>query len=140
MPVDPMVGPDMSVFRRLLVGAAILLVTGAVALLVARSRPPSPEVPTTAEDVSSADPASVPDPVAAGEPLPDGYRPFLDRDQILPVYEPTFTTPDLVDWPDDSLVVGVSGAETAKAYPVTHLNQREMVIDVIDGSPILVSW
>jgi hypothetical protein len=37
-------------------------------------------------------------------------------------------------------VIGVAAAETAKAYPVTHLNSREMVIDSLDGIPILVSW
>jgi hypothetical protein len=38
------------------------------------------------------------------------------------------------------LIIGVSGTSEAKAYPVTHLNQREMVLDYIDGEPILVSW
>jgi hypothetical protein len=80
------------------------------------------------------------DPVTAGEELPAGYRQLLDRDQIAPIYEPTFTTPDAVDWPGDMLVIGVAGADTAKAYPVTHLNQREMVIDSLEGIPILVTW
>lgn len=87
-----------------------------------------------------AQPGETYDPVRAGEDLPDGYRPFLDRDLIKPVYEPIFATASDVDWPDDSLVIGVVGTETAKAYPVTHLNQREMVNDELDGSPILVSW
>lgn len=87
-----------------------------------------------------AEPESTYDPVRAGEELPNGYRPFLDRDLIRPVYEPTFATSTEVDWPYDSLVIGVVGTGTAKAYPVTHLNQREMVNDELDGSPILVSW
>lgn len=80
------------------------------------------------------------DPVSAGETLPAGYRRSLDRDQILPVYEPEFTSPDSVDWPPDMLVIGVAGDRTSKAYPVTHLNRREMVIDWLDDDPILVSW
>jgi len=80
------------------------------------------------------------DPVTAGESLPEGFRPLLDRDQIPPVYDPEFTSPTLVDWPPDSLVIGVANDEVAKAYPVTHLNSREMVIDSLGDTPILVSW
>jgi hypothetical protein len=87
-----------------------------------------------------ADPVETYDPVEAGEPPPDGFRQLLARDQIAPVYEPEFTSADTVDWPQDMLVVAISGASESKAYPVTHLNQREMVIDHIDGEPILVSW
>ncbi len=87
-----------------------------------------------------ADPGGTYDPVKAGEPTPDGFWQVLGRDRIAPVYEPAFTSADNVDWPQDTLVVGVSGKSESKAYPVTHLNQREMVIDYIDGEPILVSW
>ncbi len=80
------------------------------------------------------------DPVAAGEELPSGYRIGFERDQIAPVYDPSFTTADRVDWPADSLVIGVAGDTEAKAYPVTHLNSREMVIDSLEGIPILVTW
>jgi len=92
------------------------------------------------ESASPVDPDSVYDPVRAGERLPQGYRPLLGRDQIAPVYSPVFTSPDNVDWPFDSLVIGVSGEKEAKAYPVTHLNRREMVIDSLEGIPILVTW
>jgi hypothetical protein len=37
-------------------------------------------------------------------------------------------------------VIGVAGTNSAKAYPVTHLNQREMVVDSLEGIPILVTW
>lgn len=87
-----------------------------------------------------ADPDTVYDPVAAGETTPAGYRTLLDRDAIAPVYNPEFTSADGVDWPGDSLVIGVHGAKTAKAYPVTHLNSHEMVLDSLDDDPILVSW
>lgn len=86
------------------------------------------------------DPLSVYDPVRAGEEPPRTYRQLLRRDQIEPVYDPTFTDAAGVDWPDEMLVIGVEGVVTAKAYPVTHLNSHEMVIDEIDGDPILVSW
>lgn len=90
--------------------------------------------------VEPVDPNSVFDPVRAGEATPPTYRQLLGRDQIAPIYDPTFTTADDVDWPLQVLIVGVEGIETAKAYPVSHLNRHEMVIDHIDGDPILVSW
>ena len=100
--------------------------------------------PNRPEDTESlgvlADPAEVYDPVKAGETPPSGYRQLLRRDSILPVYEPQFAAAGQVDWPLDSLVIGVAGTDAAKAYPVTHLNSREMVIDSLDGIPILVSW
>ncbi len=89
---------------------------------------------------TTADPGAVYNPVAAGEELPGSYRPLLDRDQIAPVYRPVFAPGDDVDWPLDTLVIGVSEGDTAKAYPVTHLNSREMVIDSLEGIPILVTW
>jgi hypothetical protein len=91
-------------------------------------------------DAVPADPGSVYDPVKAGEPTPSSYRQLLGRDQIEPIYEPSFTSADGVDWSGEVLIVGVEGAKTTKAYPVSHLNRREMVIDHIDGDPILVSW
>ncbi len=90
--------------------------------------------------VAPVDSDSVYDPVRAGEETPRTYRQLLRRDQIEPVYDPTFTDAAGVDWPDEMLVIGVEGVVTAKAYPVTHLNSHEMVIDEIDGDPILVSW
>lgn len=80
------------------------------------------------------------DPVKAGEPTPEGYRQLLFRDAILPVYNPTFRSVSATEWSDDTLVIGVELDGEAKAYPVQFLNRREMVIDWIGGSPILVSW
>ncbi len=79
-------------------------------------------------------------PVTAGEQLPDGFRQLLPRDGIAPVYEPEFVAGPLADWPDDAQVIGVSSGAEAKAYPVSCLNRREMVIDEIAGDPILVTW
>jgi hypothetical protein len=101
----------------------------------------SADVDTSASDaVVPVDPNSVYDPVQAGEATPSTYRQLLRRDQIAPIYDPSFTTADDIDWPLDALIVGVTGAETSKAYPVSHLNRREMVIDHVDGDPILVTW
>ena len=85
-------------------------------------------------------PAGVQDPVAAGEPIPYDFRQVLPRDAILPIYNPTFKTASAADWGDDVLVIGIELDGEAKAYPVSFLNRREMVIDWIGGTPILVSW
>lgn len=90
--------------------------------------------------VELAAPNEVYDPVKAGEPLPSGFRQVVDRDQILPIYEPVFTSASQVDWPSDMLVIGVAGSDEAKAYPVAQLNRREMVVDSLEGIPILVTW
>jgi hypothetical protein len=101
----------------------------------------SADVDASASDaVDPVDPNSVYDPVRAGEETPNTYRQLLRRDQIAPIYDPSFTSADDIDWPLDALIVGVTGTETSKAYPVSYLNRREMVIDHIDGDPILVTW
>lgn len=122
--------------RTTLMGITLALVLIAVALiLIVRFMPTG-----AMSSPIRADPNATYDPVRAGEEAPEGFRQLLFRDQITPVYEPEFTTADQLDWPDDMLVVAVAGTSQSKAYPVTHLNQREMVIDYIDGEPILVSW
>ena len=123
-------------------GLIVLVMAVAVVLMRTPSQTREPPVQTAAPDVTVAgiDPSKVYDPVKAGEPTPPGYRQLLARDQILPVYDPVFTSASLVDWPAEMLVIGISGVETAKAYPVTHLNQREMVIDSLEETPLLVSW
>ena len=80
------------------------------------------------------------DPVLAGEPLPAGYRPLLRRDAIPPVYNPAFRSVGDTDWSGDTLVVGLVIDGDARAYPVSFLNRREMVIDRIANIPVLVSW
>ena len=80
------------------------------------------------------------DPVRAGEPTPDGFRQLLPRDAIAPIYNPTFRTAAETDWDPSTLVIGVELDGEAKAYPVSFLNRREMVIDWIGGTPVLVSW
>jgi hypothetical protein len=79
-------------------------------------------------------------PVTAGEALPDGFRQLLPRDAIAPIYDPAFVSADEVPWPAETQVIGVSTGDEAKAYPVSFLTRREMVLDEIGGDPILVSW
>jgi hypothetical protein len=100
---------------------------------------------TTAMDVpvpstTLPDSPALYDPRKTGEDLPPGYRLTLRRDEIKPIYSPVFIDTGKVDWPLDTLVIGVAGQTEAKAYPVTHLTSREMVNDTLDGTPILVSW
>ena len=81
------------------------------------------------------------DPTETGdEPLPEGYLRSWGRDQIAPVYNPTFLSAGEVDWPDDEVVIGVNINGQQRAYPVGFLSNRELVIDQIDDVPILVSW
>lgn len=96
--------------------------------------------PTRTEAGVRVDPGSAYNPVAAGERLPDGFRQLLPRDAIRPVYDPVFAPATAVDWPGATDVIGVVRGDEAKAYPVSFLNGRELVVDEIDGIPILVSW
>ena len=41
---------------------------------------------------------------------------------------------------EDELVIGLVIGGEARAYPVTTLNRREMVNDVVGGTPVLVTW
>jgi len=86
------------------------------------------------------DPNTIFDPVRAGEELPQGFRQLLPRDGIAPVYDPQFTLADGVDWPQESLVIGVNLEGEARAYPVGFLNRREIVNDNHRGIPTLVTW
>ena len=105
-----------------------------------------PATPQIAETTSPLvvldvpDPDSVYDPVRAGEPLPDGFRQVLGRDEIAPVYDPRFAAAAGVGWPEDSLVIGVDLEGEARAYPVGFLNRREIVNDNHRGIPTLVTW
>ena len=116
------------------------LATGAVALAAlsiwAFTDPPVDDV--AAGERAPADAAY--NPVMTGETLPEGFRQLLPRDAIAPVYEPRFVAADRTGWAPDAQVIGVVSGDEAKAYPVSFLNQREMVIDRIAGIPILVSW
>jgi hypothetical protein len=124
----------------IVLGVVFSLGVTAAFLTRATDTDPSVNVEATPEVQQAVDIATVYNPVKEGDTLPEGFRQLLDRDQIVPVYDPQYTSSDQVDWPDGMLILGVEGTETQKAYPITHLNQREMVIDELDGDPILVSW
>ena len=79
-------------------------------------------------------------PVLAGERLPDGFRQLLPRDAIRPIYDPRFAPASDIGWRPGTHVIGVSLDGEAKAYPVDHLQGRELVVDELAGIPILVSW
>lgn len=125
---------------------SILFILAAVSVAVVIADRPGTELNPVEEGVTGVDygsdviPSSVYDPYAAGEQLPAGYRQVLPRDAIRPVYQPRFTTAADIDWPDDADVIGVSIQGQAKAYPVSFLNFREMVLDELAGEPLLVSW
>ncbi|GMQ84859.1 MAG: hypothetical protein BMS9Abin07_0424 [Acidimicrobiia bacterium] len=101
----------------------------------------SPVRPNSVDGLGAlADPGATYDPVRAGEPTPKGFRQLLARDRIAPIYDPTFVPASASGWPDDALVIGIEIDGEAKAYPVSHLTSREMVIDSLAGIPILVTW
>lgn len=112
------------------------LVLGSLALAVLTIWAFAPSDANTA----AAAPGDVYNPVIAGEQLPDGFRQVLPRDAIMPIYDPQFVPAASIDWPGDTLVIGVAADGEAKAYPVSFLNGREMVVDSIAGIPILVTW
>jgi hypothetical protein len=63
------------------------------------------------------------------------------RDVIKPIYEPRYDTAAGGDWlNDDDIVLAFPSASGAFAYPVKMLNLHEIVNDVIDGVPVLVSY
>ena len=74
------------------------------------------------------------------EPLPDNYFLSWRRDQLAPVYDPTFVGATEVPWPDDEIVIGVNINGTQRAYPVGFLSNREIENDQIDDIPLLVTW
>ena len=96
--------------------------------------------PTQTTAGERVDPLSAYNPVLAGESLPADFRQILPRDAIRPIYDPAFAPADEVGWPDSTDVIGVEINGEAKAYPVDHLNGRELVVDQLGGEPILVSW
>ncbi len=68
------------------------------------------------------------------------FRQLLGRDDIPPVYEPSFVPASRSGLGRDELVIGVAVGGEARAYPVRYLRWREMVNDEVGGVPILVSW
>jgi len=65
---------------------------------------------------------------------------LLPRDGIFPIYEPEFTTAADSTFAPDELIMGLAINGDARAYPVGVLRSREMVNDVVGGTPVLVTW
>jgi hypothetical protein len=85
-------------------------------------------------------PDDIYDPEKEDDGIPDGFRQILNRDAILPVYDPKFVEGSASPWPDEELVIGVFLADEARAYPVGFLNRREAVVDLHRGIPTFVTW
>lgn len=66
----------------------------------------------------------------------------LLRDAIKPIYQPRYEDPGVDDWiePGDLIVGYVSESGDAYAYPIKSLNFHEIVNDVIDGVPLVVTY
>jgi hypothetical protein len=63
------------------------------------------------------------------------------RDLIQPIYVPIYDSVNEGDWMSDGdMVIGFTSRSGAFAYPVKMLNLHELVNDVIDGEPILVTY
>lgn len=134
------------------VGKAVSVLSVVAVVLVAvaavdRSDPDTAALNSGAAAVdygSDVDVSSIYDPFVAGEHIGDpgdvGYHQILPRDFIRPVYQPRFSAAAEIDWPEDADVIGISIDGEAKAYPISFLSGREMVLDELAGEPLLVSW
>ena len=71
---------------------------------------------------------------------PREFRQLLFQDAIPPIYQPEFTSAGDADLDPEELVIGVEINGDARAYPIGPLVRREMVNDVVGGTPILVTW
>lgn len=141
-PADPTRTPSTraraaNTMNRGVMYTAILLVVLIASTVWAFSEDTTPKKTAAGVRVS---PSSAYNPVTAGDPLPDGFRQLLPRDAIRPVYDPQFVPADQVGWHAETDVIGVTIDGEAKAYPVSFLNGRELVVDELGNLPILVSW
>ena len=76
-------------------------------------------------------------------PLSEGDDPVIEalRDAITPVYIPKYDPVGGGRWMrDDDLVLGYSSEGGAFAYPIKMLDLHEIVHDIIDGVPVLVTY
>ena len=63
------------------------------------------------------------------------------RDAITPIDQPIYGSGDSLPWlEEDSLVIGYVSEDAAYAYPVSVLDRHEIVNDVINGQPVLITY
>ncbi|MDP7083297.1 MAG: DUF3179 domain-containing protein [Dehalococcoidia bacterium] len=63
------------------------------------------------------------------------------RDAIMPIAEPVYGPPDSLPWlDDDDLVIGYDSGDEAYAYPVNVLDRHELVSDLIEDVPVLITY
>lgn len=63
------------------------------------------------------------------------------RDAIRPIYDPSYGDAESLPWlRDEDVVIGFLSDSGAYAYPLKPLNFRELVNDVIDGQPVLITY
>jgi hypothetical protein len=70
----------------------------------------------------------------------DAERDRIPRDAIQPIYSPVFVPADATQLMAEELVLGLEINGDARAYPVGMMRVREMVNDVVGGTPVLVTW
>ena len=82
-------------------------------------------------------------PVNRAVPLTEVSAELIERlrDAIPPIHNPVYETADQAEWlGEDDIVLGYTAGGQAWAYPVKILNFHEIVNDVIDGEPVLISY
>ena len=63
------------------------------------------------------------------------------RDAIVPIIQPAYGDPGELSWlEDEDLVFGYRSGDVAYAYPLNILDFHEIVNDVIDGKPVLITY
>jgi hypothetical protein len=88
------------------------------------------------------------DPDAFAEIKPGGprdvdlrrFRQLIDRDRIVPVYDPLIVSAEEADFTPDELVMGVALNGESRAYGVGMMRSREIANDELGGVPLLVTW
>ncbi len=113
-------------------------------------QPGAPYTPTTAPPPVDRDIASVDLADVVFDTFQGGYFPLSEasdraveslRDAIKPIYEPVYEPRERGDWlSDGDFVIGYAAGDEAYAYPLKMLNYHEIVHDLVDGVPILVSY
>ncbi|NQW18967.1 MAG: DUF3179 domain-containing protein [Chloroflexi bacterium] len=71
---------------------------------------------------------------------PGEYRKVIQRDKIVPIYEPRYVTAGEAGLLDDELIMGVSINGDDRAFPIGLISKREIVNGEIGGVPLLVTW